>query len=418
MTRSKMGEWYTDSLMEPVSLYFHIPFCAHRCSYCDFNTYAGLQSLIPDYVKAICREIQFLAIGAGTHLPVHTIYFGGGTPSLLKTVDIERILDNCIQVFDLQPGLEFTLEANPGTLSKSYLQDIRSLGVNRLSLGVQSIHPSELRLLERIHSYPDVIRSFTWARQAGIENINLDLIFGLPDQQIESWAQSIEIICGLKPEHLSLYSLTIENETPLGNWAGRGLLPLPDQDLAADMYNLAMDMLDREGYIHYEISNWALRSDNDTIDGSNSPVHSCRHNLQYWFNNTYLGLGAGAHGYANSTRYENISHPTVYIHHMSSAHRNMKQFPHTPAVQASYAVDAPTEIGETMMMGLRLLREGISAKGFKNRFGVSLLEYFKKQIKDLEGSELIELVETNDDTLLRLSKRGYLLGNRVFAAFI
>ena len=208
--------------MDPTSLYFHIPFCAQRCSYCDFNTYAGLNSLIPDYVNSLCKEIQLVSQSADARLPVHTIFFGGGTPSLLKPKQFEQILDVCQRVFNLRQDLEITIEANPGTVSQVYLQDLQTLGINRLSLGVQSANPAELALLDRIHSYPDAIYAYTWARQVGYKNINLDLIFGLPNQDMKSWEQTLSLIVSLKPDHLSLYALTIEKETPIGVWTKKG----------------------------------------------------------------------------------------------------------------------------------------------------------------------------------------------------
>lgn len=283
--------------MTPYSIYLHIPFCTHRCGYCDFNTYAGLESLMPAYTRALCAEIELAgqAAGelppAGRSSPAHTIFFGGGTPSLLPSGQVERILDALERSFDLQPGCEISMEANPGTLSQEYLHDLRRIGVNRLSLGVQSAHPGELRLLERIHDYGDVTRSVSWARQAGFDNLNLDLIFGLPEQTLETWQRTLELALGLAPEHLSMYALTLEHGTPFGAWARRGLLSTPDPDLAADMYEWASDQLAQAGYQQYEISNWA-RCD------SAGNLLACRHNLQYWRNLPYLGLGAGAHGYA------------------------------------------------------------------------------------------------------------------------
>ena len=170
--------------MEPISLYLHIPFCKHRCSYCDFNTYAGLEQFIPSYVNALCKELYFLAPYVDQSLPVHTVYFGGGTPSLLTVQQVEKILQTININFTLLGGAEISFEANPGTLTANYLHGLRDLGVNRLSLGMQSAHSAELRLLERIHNYFEVIDSMKWARQAGFENINLDLIFGIPGQSI------------------------------------------------------------------------------------------------------------------------------------------------------------------------------------------------------------------------------------------
>jgi oxygen-independent coproporphyrinogen-3 oxidase len=222
------------------SLYFHIPFCVHRCAYCDFNTYAGQETLIPDYVDALCGEIRYLAESAPQRLSAHTLFFGGGTPSLLSSFQFETILKVTRDCFDLTQDAEISLEANPGTVSFDSLRDLHGLGFNRISLGVQSSHPDELRQLERIHNYFDVIEAVTWARRAGFENLNLDLIFGLPEQSLTHFQTTLNLILGLNPDHLSLYSLTIEHGTPFGRWAKRGLLPVPDPDAAADMYEWAV----------------------------------------------------------------------------------------------------------------------------------------------------------------------------------
>ena len=276
--------------MQPHSIYLHIPFCQHRCSYCDFNTYAGLENLISAYAQALQHEIKYVAATLDAKLPVHTIFFGGGTPSLLPAEYLANILKTLRTSFNVFPDAEISLEANPGTLSAAYLTELRNLGINRLSLGMQSAHPDELKFLERIHDYMDVVDAVTWARQAGFDNLSLDLIFGLPEQQTQTWVDSLQRALALAPEHFSLYALTLEHGTPLGSWAARGLIPEPDPDRAADMYELATEMLAQAGYAQYEISNWAREN------------HECRHNVQYWRNQPYLGLGAGAHGFVNGMR--------------------------------------------------------------------------------------------------------------------
>lgn len=201
--------------MIPTSLYLHIPFCRHKCSYCDFNTYARLEEFVPAYVDALCREAEYLGAAAGARLPIHTIFFGGGTPSLLTETQLGKILTALEAAFDIQGEAEVTMEANPGTLSLDYLQAIRQLGINRLSLGMQSASPEALTLLEREHVFPDVIHSVSWARQAGFTNLSLDLIFGSPYQSLEAWRNSLEHGLALAPDHLSLYALSLEHGTPL-----------------------------------------------------------------------------------------------------------------------------------------------------------------------------------------------------------
>jgi oxygen-independent coproporphyrinogen-3 oxidase len=433
--------------MDPISIYLHIPFCTHRCGYCDFNTYAGLEAYIPEYVSALCAEIEWVAACAGQRLPAHTIFFGGGTPSLLPAREVERILTAIHNAFDLQTGLELSVEANPGTLTRTYLRDLRSLGVNRLSLGVQSAHPGELKLLERIHTYPEAIQSVVWARQAGFANLNLDLIFGLPEQTLRTWQKTLQLALGLNPEHFSLYALTIEQDTPFGRWSKRGLLSPPDPDLAADMYEWAAEQLVNNGYAQYEISNWAKTRPPLPISSPTAgPAYACRHNLQYWHNLPYLGLGAGAHGYAAGYRTENVSSPVRYIqrfkesrqpeasslqptddsqqinkHEAQSAVRKTGAemgFPWTPGTHAIHPIDRQTEIGETMMMGLRLTREGVSERKFSMRFGQSLEELFRVQIERLESLGLLEWASYDGEIVLRLTSKGRLLGNQVFMEFI
>ncbi len=394
--------------MSDYSIYLHIPFCIHRCAYCDFNTYAGIENLIPAYVQALCREIELGAESASERLPVHTVFFGGGTPSLLPVWEVERILAVLGRVFDFQPGLEITLEANPGTISLSYWRDLHSLGVNRLSLGMQSGNAEQLRLLERQHGLLDVLQAVEWARRAGFDNLNLDLIFGIPYQTLEMWQQTLDRALALHPDHLSLYALTLEHGTPMHNWVNRGLLPQPDDDLAADMYEAASQRLVEGGFAQYEISNWARQA-------GNGAIFSCRHNLQYWRNLPYLGFGAGAHGYAGGVRTANVLSPAAYIKRCQEG--MPLEFPRTPATLEINNIGRQAEIGETMMMGLRLTREGVSAASFEKRFGVSLNEQFKKQIERLGKSGLLEWGEDDRD-ILRLTPRGRLLGNQVFMEFI
>ena len=399
--------------MSAYSLYLHIPFCRHRCAYCDFNTYAGQDSAIPAYVDALIAEAAGVAgaaatDGAGEHLPVQTIFFGGGTPSLLPAESLARILGAIREGYAVAETAEITLEANPGTVTAGYLEALRGLGINRISFGMQSADPFELRQLERQHDPLDVIRAVAWARQAGFEQINLDLIYGLPDQAIETWAHTLEFALALRPEHLSLYALTIEEGTPLYRWASRGLVSQPDPDRAADMYELASERLDRAGFTQYEISNWATRSPDGTL-------LSCQHNLTYWRNQPYLGIGAGAHGYAGGYRTANVNGIASYIARIRAA--GWQGFPLSPANATATPIDREMEIKETMMVGLRLVQEGVSAEAFKGRFGLSLMERYPREINELVGWGLLEWAGENDRRL-RLTSRGRLLGNQVFMRFI
>jgi len=391
---------------EPISVYLHIPFCRHRCSYCDFNTYAGLDGLIPEYLASLRREIEWAGQMAETKLRVHTIFLGGGTPSLMPPDELERLLRTVDSSFTLMPQAEITLEANPGTVTLENLQALRCAGFNRLSFGMQSANATDLMLLERQHDTLDVIHAVSWARKAGFDNLNLDLIYGLPGQPIERWQASLETALKLAPEHFSLYALSIEQGTPFRHWLERGLVALPDDDLAADMYDLACDRLDRAGYDHYEISNWGF--------GLSSESRTCRHNIQYWRNLPYLGFGAGAHGYALGVRTANVRGVKAYIQQVN---RNPGlEFPAGPALETAIRVDAWTAMQEHMMVGLRLITEGVADSVFRQRYGVSLNQAFPEQISRLEQNGLLEWCGGGD--VLRLTRRGWLLGNQVFSEFI
>ena len=407
--------------MDQHSLYLHVPFCRHRCSYCDFNTFAGQEKWIPEYGKAICQEIESVAALAGQLLPAHTIFFGGGTPSLLPLDVLEKIFAALRSSFSLQPGAEITLEANPGAVSLEYLQGLRRLGANRLSFGMQSAHPDDLRLLERQHDFFDVLQAVQWARQAGFHNLSLDLIFGLPEQALARWRDTLERAIGIGVEHLSLYSLTIEHGTPLEKRYRRGLIPLPDDDLAADMYEYAQERLEEAGYRQYEISNFAR-------SGPDGALLSCRHNLQYWYNRPYLGFGAGAHGFAAGTRTMNVGGIRPFIARCNAAGAEQpaaarpfqcgRVFPAGPATRRTIAIDRHTEMQETMMVGLRLTLEGAPLHSFEQRFGVTLESVFPKEIEKLLKAGLLEYASWQGAPCLRLTRRGRMLGNQVFMQFV
>jgi oxygen-independent coproporphyrinogen-3 oxidase len=349
--------------------------------------------------------MAMVAQAAPGRIPVHTVFFGGGTPSLLSGQEVGRILELAAACFDVQPGAEITLEANPGTVTLEQLRALRSAGVNRLSYGVQSAHPDDLRLLERQHTYLDAVQAVEWSRKAGFDNLSLDLIFGVPFQTLERWQRSVELVLGLNPEHLSFYALTLEHGTPFQHWADRGLVPLPDDDLAADMYEWAARRLEDSGLHQYEISNWARR------DGSGTLLAS-RHNLQYWLNRPYLGLGAGAHGFAGGVRTANVLGIGAYIARCMDA--RPREFPLGPALANSVTVDEMTGMQETMMVGLRLVEQGVSGAEFHRRFQRHLMDVFGEPIDRLSAQGLLEW----DHDRLRLSHHGRLLGNRVFREFV
>lgn len=413
--------------MSDDSIYIHIPFCTHRCAYCDFNTYAGQESLIPAYVDALCREIEFVGARAECYaieapFRVHTIFFGGGTPSLLTPTQFESIFGVIRDRFTLTVDAEITIEANPGTVSYEDLMELHRMGINRLSYGVQSANMEELRMLERTHNFSDVIEAVKFARKAGFTNLNLDLIYGLPEQSLATWKTTVKRVLDLHPEHLSAYALTLEHGTPFGRWASKGLLPLPDPDLAAEMYEWLSEILEENGYLQYEISNWALDHRQLTADHPSSLVHgqpsfSCRHNLQYWRGLPYLAFGAGAHGYANGYRYSNVLRIKTYIDRLANVQSSASNLPPplTSATVNHHKQTLAEDMSEFMMTGLRLTQEGVSHDEFKARFGQSMHEVYGEEIEELVK---FGLVEECSDKRVRVTRRGRLLGNQVFMRFV
>jgi oxygen-independent coproporphyrinogen III oxidase len=415
--------------MNPYSLYLHIPFCTHRCAYCDFNTYAGQESSIPAYVDALIREIEF--VGQQTTklsndpTKVHTIFFGGGTPSLLSPTQFGSIFKSIRTNFSLTEDAEITIEANPGTVSYKALLELRKIGINRISFGVQSANMEELRMLERTHDFFTVIEAVTSARKAGFTNLNLDLIYGLPEQTRQTWQTTVQRILDLHPEHISAYALTLEHGTPFGRWATKGLLPLPDPDLAAEMYEWASETLEANGYIQYEISNWAKHLASSGAerrrDAYNHPSFACRHNLQYWRGLPYLAFGAGAHGYANGYRYSNVLRIKTYIERLTSYQITNYSFPISPATVNQHKQTPQDDMSEFMITGLRLTQEGVSTTEFQARFGTSMRDMYGKEIEELLKFGLLEsktseVSETSE--VLRLTSRSRLLGNQVFMRFV
>lgn len=391
-----------------VSLYLHIPFCQSKCSYCDFNSYAGLESLIPSYVSALLAEME-LWREPTQHMSVATIFFGGGTPSLLPLPEVERIMTALRQRFRLADDAEVSFEANPGTIDCPYLQRLRSLAVNRLSLGVQSFHNDELATLGRIHTAAEACEAYAAARQAGFDNVNLDLIYGLPRQRMTAWQDTVREAIALRPDHLSLYALTLEEGTPLADDIARGRLPPPDADLAADMYLWAEDALAAAGYQHYEISNWAL------------PGRHCRHNLAYWLNEAYLGLGAGAHSCFAGFRFANVKDPHRYIPQVEeSAKGDGRPADGLPPflaglrhIASAQQMTTARAMAETVVLGLRLV-EGLPLKEFRRRFGQELMSVYGAQVEELEALGLLERA----NGCLRLTRSARLLGNEAFQRFL
>jgi oxygen-independent coproporphyrinogen-3 oxidase len=398
------------------SIYIHIPFCKHRCAYCDFNTYAGQEDSIPAYVDALIQEINYVGLRA-ERMSIHTVFFGGGTPSLLSAPQFDSIMDALNAAFAFAADAEVTIEANPGTVSPEKLTAIRKAGINRISFGVQSTNTEELRMLEREHDFFTVIEAVSTARKAGFDNLNLDLIYGLPEQTLQTWQTTLQRIVELHPEHISAYALTLEHGTPFGRWSAKGLLPLPNPDLAADMYEYAEEFLEGQGYVHYEISNWAMDRGQLTVDHVASSL-ACKHNMQYWRSLPYLAFGAGAHGYADGYRYSNALRIKTYIDRLTNVSTSDMDFPLSPAVVNQHKQTLKDDMSEYMLNNLRLVHAGVAESDFGLRFGSALLEVYPNEINELIHSGLLEKKTSENSDVFRLTKRGRLLGNQVFLRFV
>ncbi|GMU39996.1 MAG: coproporphyrinogen III oxidase [Chloroflexota bacterium] len=382
-----------------LSLYLHTPFCTSKCGYCDFNSYEGLDHLVPDYTPALVREMELWAPAARRY-QVRTIFFGGGTPSLTSLDDLAAIFTGLGANFDIAPDVEWSLEANPTELTLEHLRGLRALGVNRLSMGVQSMHADELELLERQHSPERVVQAVADARAAGFDNLNLDLIFGLIGQPLERWQQTVEQILALEPEHLSCYALTVEPGTALFYRVSKGLLPAPDPDMAADQYEWTRRRLADAGYVQYEISNWA------------KPDRECRHNLVYWRAEPYLGFGAGAHSFFAGRRFANVDAPNQYEERVNASYEEKVATGRTELRQVAggETPDEETLRADAMILGLRLM-EGVSLPDFAARFGVRAEDLYGPVIDRYTRFGLLETTGNR----LRLTERGLLLANEVFA---
>ncbi len=392
-----------------ISLYVHVPFCLSKCPYCDFNTYQGIEEMKAPYVDALVREIHLWG-RLLEHPRVNTIFFGGGTPSYMVVGQIESILEAARASFQVAADAEITLESNPGDVTASFMEAMLSLGMNRLSIGVQAMDDSFLQMLGRRHTAAQAREAFQLSRRAGCSNINVDLMYGLPGQPLAQWEGCLESALELGADHLSLYCLTLEEGTPMKKWVDDGQLPAPDPDLTADMYSHARSALKSAGYAHYEISNWA------------APGKHCLHNMAYWENVPYLGVGPGAHSSLEGRRCWDVSSPRLYIERsrewqpatpLFNGGMDWKALQEKGPVAGWEDIDSRTEMAETMVLGLRLL-EGLDGESFRRRFGRRPDEVYPAQIDELIGDGLLE----DDGGRLRLTEASLFLSNQVFMRFL
>ena len=372
-----------------LSLYIHVPFCVRKCGYCSFVSYSDRAYLIPAYVYSLINEISLTQRPQST---IETIYFGGGTPSVLSDGQIAQILNKISEIYTLVQDAEITLEANPGKIDAKYLSSMKSLGVNRMSLGIQSLNDEDLRFLGRSHLVNEAWRAIFDSRQAGFNNLSLDFIYGLPNRTTDKWESMLDEIIDLGAEHLSLYGLTLEADTPLGQAVTNGEAPAPDADQEATEYEIACVKLGAAGYRHYEISNWAR------------PGFESRHNSNYWKRGEYLGLGVAAHSFIDGSRISNTVDLDEYLETIGC-----NRLPQADAEVISQEL----ALSETIFLGLRL-EEGISMDDIGRQFSIDLRSKFAAEITEL--SEL-GLVETSFSRL-KLTSKGRLLGNEVFLRFL
>ncbi len=377
-----------------IGLYIHVPFCLKKkCDYCSFVSVPREEGLVSFYLAALAREMEMRSrcLAPGEKL-VDSVYIGGGTPTCLTAGELASVLEGVHSFFIVSGGAEITVEANPDTVDSGKLAGMKKAGVNRLSIGLQACHQDLLDTLGRSHSFSGAAEVFRDARRAGYDNINIDLIFGIPGQSLWQWRQCLREVACLCPDHISAYGMQMEKNTPFFEKVRSGWLEECPEDLEAEMYEVLIDTLGGLGYVHYEISSFAL------------PGKFCRHNLGYWHNLDYIGLGPAAHSNLGGRRFSNHPSPIRYAEMLEED---------IPPVDWQEETSPGAGMSETLFLGLRLL-QGLDLEGFGERFGKSVDEVYGNEIERLTALNLIERAGGR----LRLTRRGLLLGNTVFSAFV
>lgn len=389
-----------------MGIYIHIPFCVKKCNYCDFLSFPADEASKSAYMAALLKEIELYGTLYGTNgtlgrRDITTVFFGGGTPSILESRYIASVMDCLHRYFNFSDDAEITIECNPGTLTLIKLADYKCAGINRLSLGLQSACDAELAALGRIHSYASFAESFRNARRAGFDNINIDIMSALPGQSLSSYINTLNSVIGLAPEHISAYSLIIEEGTPFYDIYADfdnacGYLPLPDEDTEREMYYKTDELLSAHGYHRYEISNYTV------------PHRECRHNLGYWHRTEYLGLGLGSSSFISNVRFKNITDLKQYIDILNSRTAELSAL---TAERLTLSVE--DAMAEFMYLGLRTA-DGIRKSEFARSFGRDITSVYGKQLEKFTSEML--LYESGD--IIRLTKKGIDLSNYVFADFL
>lgn len=387
--------------LRPLSLYIHIPFCVQKCLYCDFLSWNKEDSVKEQYIRALTKEIGLWAPLLQKEYKVRTIFIGGGTPTCLSVSQLEQ-LGNALQEVSKGP-IEYTIEANPKTLTVERIKKIKEMGVNRISLGLQSAQDSELKALGRIHTYQDFLVNYHMLREENFNNINIDLMADIPGQTQESYEDTLEKVVSLQPEHISAYSLIIEENTPFYEMYHQGLLKIPDEETDRKMYHFTKEFLKKKGYSRYEISNYAL------------PDKECIHNMTYWTMGEYLGLGLGASSYFASYRFTNTTSFEEYIKEISFATpiENLGQFCKTN--RQLHLVTLKEAMEEYVFLGLRT-QNGISLKEYKERFGQDFHGVYESVLPDLFKNNL--LAQSHNRDRIYLTDRGIDVSNAVLAYFL
>ncbi len=383
---------YNFAILKPAGIYIHIPFCRSRCSYCDFATGIYNSDAAERYVRGLTQEIASYRDTSAQRI-VDTIYFGGGTPSLLSPDQLKRLMDSVRRRFNVIEDAEVTLEINPGTVKHETFEEFRRLGINRASFGAQTFNDQELARLGRSHTADQTRETFSQLRAVGFDNVSLDLIAGLPGQTLEQWQRNVDEALAMRPEHLSFYLLEVHEGTPLANHISSGMQPKPDEEIAVEMYELMLDRSVAAGYEHYEISNLCL------------PGYESRHNTKYWTGAPYYGFGCSAHSYdGHARRWSNERDVNGYMSLIEAAQ--------SPIVERRELNEGDRR-AEAVFLGLRMM-EGYSIRDYRSRFGRDLVDEHRDDLERFADAGLIEL----SDEVLKLTRSGALLSNEVFAAFV
>lgn len=374
-----------------LGLYIHIPFCVKKCKYCDFNSFKLNVDEKRKYLNSLKREMELYKENLEDK-SIDSVFVGGGTPSILNEEEIKILFQNIKNNFQIKDSAEITMECNPGTLTLNKLKAMKECGVNRLSIGLQAVQNNHLEYIGRVHTYEEFEKNYYQAKEVGFKNINIDLMYALPNQSKEDWMESLEKVVNLNPTHISAYSLILEENTELFNMYEKHEFKLLDEDTDIEMYEYTINYLKSNGYNQYEISNYAKKG------------FECKHNILYWKCENYVGLGVSASGFLNETRYNNLCELDKYENIIRSGKK---------PIEWEEKLSIKDEIEESIFLGLRM-NEGIKFKDFYEKYNLNFEEEYKNEIDKLKK---MELIETKDEGM-RLTQKGREISNSVFVEFM